>query len=247
MAMTHIVQSSVHNRLLQSLDAHDFAALAPHLQRVELPRLMVLTTAGQVPTHAYFFESGRASIIAKTREEIKTEVGVVGRDGMVEVGLLLDAGHAPFDTFMQIGGDGLCLPAEVLTDLVDTRPTLRRRMLRYAQGTFVQVAYAAMANATHSVEERLARLLLMSADRLESTQVPLTHELLSLMLAVRRPSVTVALHVLEGEHWIRSTRGLVTIIDRTSMEEFASDIYRTPAHEQERLMARDTETELLAA
>ncbi len=166
---------------------------------------------------------------------------------MVEVGLLLDAEHAPFDTFMQIGGDGLCLPAEVLTGLLDTRPTLRRRMLRYAQSTFVQVAYAAMANATHTVEERLARWLLMSADRLGSTQVPLTHEFLSLMLAVRRPSVTVALHVLEGEHWIRSRRGMVTITDRAGMEEFAGDIYRTPAYEQERLMARDVGYELIAA
>ncbi len=242
-----IIQGTVHNRLLQSLDVDDFAALAPHLDRVELPRLTVLTTAGVPPTHAYFFESGLGSIIAKTREEIKTEVGVVGRDGMVEIGLLLDAEHAPFDTFMQIGGDGLCLPAEVLTGLIDTRPTLRKRMLRYAQSSFVQVAYAAMANATHSVEERLARWLLMSADRLESNQVPLTHEFLSLMLAVRRPSVTVALHVLEGEHWIRSTRGLVTIIDRPGMEEFAGDIYRTPAHEQERLMVREAGFDRLAA
>lgn len=237
--MTQIDQGLVHNDLLRSLATDDFAAFAPHLQHVELPRLMVLTTAGVVPTHAYFFESGLGSIIAKTREDIKTEVGVVGRDGMVEVGLLLDAEHAPFDTFMQIGGDGLCLPAEALTGLLDTRPTLRRRMLRYAQSTFVQVAYAAMANATHTVEERLARWLLMSADRLGSPQVPLTHEFLSLMLAVRRPSVTVALHVLEGEHWIRSRRGMVTITDRAGMEEFAGDIYRTPAYEQERLMARD--------
>ncbi len=70
--MTQIDQGLVHNDLLRSLAADDFAAFAPHLQHVELPRLMVLTTAGVVPTHAYFFESGLGSIIAKTREDIKT-------------------------------------------------------------------------------------------------------------------------------------------------------------------------------
>ncbi len=235
--MTESDQSTVRNRLLAGLTPQDFAMLAPHLEPIDLPRRTVLTVAGERATHAWFFEEGLASIVAGTKDGIETEVCMAGRDGMVDVSTVLQADNAPFNCFMQIGGSAFRMPADVLADFADTRPTLRRHLLRYAQATYVQTAYGALANATHSVEERLARWLLMSLDRMDDPLVPLTHEFLSLMLAVRRPSVTVALHVLEGERWIRAKRGLITVIDRVGLEDFAGETYTAPARELERLLA----------
>lgn len=235
--MTQIDQATLHNRLLNGLTCEDFAALAPYLELVELPRRSVLTNVGKPSEYAWFIESGLASIIAATKDGIQTEIGLCGRDGMVDVATVLQAEHSPFTTFMQIGGHGYRVLAATLSEQIEARPTLRRRLLRYVQSQIVQTAFGTLANATHSVEERLARWLLMSLDRMDDPQVPLTHEFLSLMLAVRRPSVTVALHMLEGERWIRSTRGLITVIDRAGLEEFAGETYAAPARELKRLLA----------
>jgi CRP-like cAMP-binding protein len=108
--------------------------------------------------------------------------------------------------------------------------------LRFAQVQGVQTAFTALSNAVHPINERLARWLLMCHDRHDSDEIPLTHEFLSLMLAVRRPSVTTALHVLEGNRFIRAERGHVTIRNRTALEEFAGDGYGKPEAEYRRLI-----------
>lgn len=99
----------------------------------------------------------------------------------------------------------------------------------------VQTSYTALSNAVHPIAERLARWLLMSDDRLDG-DLPLTHEFLSIMLAVRRPSVTTALHVLEGNGFIRAARGSIVVRDRAALEEFAGDAYGVPEAEYERLI-----------
>lgn len=234
--MALLEQANTRNRLLSRLVPEDFDALAPYLQPVDLPRGFVLTYAGVPIEHAYFLETGLGSVVAETQDK-KGEIAVVGRDGMIDIAIVLGAAHSPFQAFMQIGGNGWSIPASVLSALIADRPTLRAPMLRHVQASYVQTAFTALANATHTVEERLARWLLMSQDRGDDAQVPLTHEFLSLMLAVRRPSVTVALHVLEGERWIRARRGLITILDRPGLEDFAGTVYSKAANEIERLLA----------
>lgn len=220
-----IEQSEISNLLLRGLAADDFAAIAPFLEPVDLPRLTMMTTAGELHSYAYFIEAGLASVIVGTRKGVRCEVGVVGRDGMVDTSLLLGTEVSSLDTFMQIGGHGWRMPASALVELVDRSLTLRRQLLRYAQSMAVQIADTALANATYAIEKRLARWLLLALDRMDDNCVSLTHEALALILAVRRPSVTVALHVLEGERWIRSKRGLITVIDRAGLEQFAGDAY----------------------
>jgi CRP-like cAMP-binding protein len=100
----------------------------------------------------------------------------------------------------------------------------------------VQLAYTAASNALHEVNERLARWILMCDDRASGNELPLTHEYISVMLAVRRPSVTTALHVLEGSGFIKSTRGVIAIRDRSGLEEYARDAYGKPEEEYRRLM-----------
>ena len=92
-----------------------------------------------------------------------------------------------------------------------------------------------MSNASHAVDQRLARWLLMYHDRVEGSEVDLTHEFLAIMLAVRRPSVTTALHVLEGEGLIRSERGCVIVRIRKALEDYAGAVYGAPEREYRRL------------
>ena len=92
----------------------------------------------------------------------------------------------------------------------------------------LQTAHTALANGMHQIDERLTRWLLMVDDRSDGGEFALTHEFMSTMLGVRRPSVTTSLHVLEGNGFIRAERGNILIVDRAAMERFAGDSYGKP-------------------
>lgn len=109
-------------------------------------------------------------------------------------------------------------------------------MIRSIEGFAVQLAYTAVSNAIHEVTERLARWLLMCHDRVPGNEITLTHEFLSMMLGVRRPSITTSLHILEGNGYIRAERANITIRNRAALEEFAQDAYGKPEREYRRLM-----------
>jgi CRP-like cAMP-binding protein len=124
----------------------------------------------------------------------------------------------------------------VLEQALDASPALRKLLSRYAQAMAIQTSFTALSNAVHNVEERSARWILMAHDRTDGDQIALTHDFLSIMLAVRRPSVTTALHALEGRHFIVSERALITIRDRAALESIAGDAYGTPEREYVRLV-----------
>lgn len=214
----------------------DLALLQPHLEWVRLEKGDVLIRSGEPTYHAHFMASGLSSIIASSSDGNAVEVGLAGRDGMIGLSLLLDSDRTPHRIFMQVEGDAFRIGADALRDALDASPTLRRVMLRYVHAFQVQTAYTALSNAVHALEERLARWLLMSHDRQDGDTIPLTHEFMALMLGVRRPSVTIALHSLEGLGFIKATRGLVTIRNRSDLEEFAGSAYGTPEAEYERLI-----------
>ena len=127
-----------------------------------------------------------------------------------------------------MAGSGHRIPCAAILAASDASATLRDVLLRFAQVLMVQTTYSVLANAVHHVDERLARWLLMCHDRSDSDDLALTHVFMALMLSVRRPSVTTALHVLEGNGFIRSDRGYVTIRDRVALEAFAGDCYGKP-------------------
>lgn len=108
--------------------------------------------------------------------------------------------------------------------------------MHYIHAFGTQTSHTALSNAKHTIEERLARWLLMGHDRIDGDEIGLTHEFLALMLAVRRPSVTTALHILEGMRLVRNTRGCVVIRDRAGLEALAADAYGIPEAEYERII-----------
>ncbi|MBW3097211.1 Crp/Fnr family transcriptional regulator [Pseudohoeflea coraliihabitans] len=236
--MSHIEQSLVRNRLLALLDVDDFHQLSPHLQPVELPQRFELARAGTTIDYAYFLDSGIGSIVAESPEGQRVEAGLFGFDGFAPVTLLLESENNGFDIFMQLPGHGYRIEASVFGQQLAALPRFEKLLRRYVQTLTTQTAFTALSNAVHHIDERLARWLLMCHDRVEGDEIAITHEFLSLMLAVRRPSVTTALHVLEGNLFIKNLRGTIIIRDRDMLEAFAADVYGKPEEEYRRLIGR---------
>jgi CRP-like cAMP-binding protein len=231
-------QLSIGNRLLASLSADDFASLQPHLEPILLDTHQVLIEPNTPFAHAYFPEAGMSSV-TNNGSGGKIEVGVVGREGMVGLPIVLGIDRTPYEHFMQIAGHGWRIAVPDLEQAIRRSSSLHRHLLRYAQASHVQVSETAFANANSDVEARLARWLLMCHDRVEEDDIPLTHEFIAMMLGVRRPGVTVALHVLEGMQVIQAKRGLITVLDREKLEELADEAYGLSETEYTRLMGTE--------
>jgi CRP-like cAMP-binding protein len=225
------------NRVLSYLAAADFALLEKNLRPVTLRFRQCLEAANRRIKAAYFPYRGLASVVAvSSNRSHQAEVGVVGREGMTGLSLLLGAEQSPCDVFMQIEGDGMSIAASDLRQAMDESLSLRMALLRYAQVFAIQAGQTALANARGKVEQRLARWLLMAHDRLSSDDLRLTHEFLAVMLGVRRAGVTTALHELEQQGFISTERGSIRIADRGGLEECADGLYGVPERELERLI-----------
>lgn len=231
-----VSQSKIRNRLLALMPEDVFNIVASNLEMIELPRGFAFSEPGVPTEYSYFIDSGIGSIVAITPQGQRSEVGIFGREGMTPASLVLDTDHTPYAIFMQIPGQGYRIRNEVLREAINESPGLRSLLSRYAFALSVQTSYTGLSNSVHLIDERLARWILMCHDRTQGDQIALTHEFLSVMLAVRRSSVTTALHVLEGNHLVYSERNLITIRDRRALELFAGDAYGVPEKEYHRLI-----------
>ena len=224
------------NRLLKGLSSEDLALLAPHLSFETLPLRRPVESPNLPIENCYFVESGIVSVVAKSTRDRSAEVGLVGPEGMTGVAVVMGDDRSPNDTYVQMAGSGHRLPADRLREAIAASPTLHKRLLHYAQAFLIQTVQTALANGTAKIGERLSRWILMSHDRIGHNDLPLTHEFLSIMLAVRRPGVTDALHQLEGRGLIRSTRGQISVVDRAGLIKVAEGSYGVPEAEYERLL-----------
>jgi len=234
--MPSIPKAETRNRLIRLMSEADHALLAPHLSRRRVGKCEVLLDRDQPAQLVWFPESGVGSIITTSPTGLSAENGLFGRDGFVPVPIVLHSDRGPQRAVMQVAGECQTVPVTSFLEALAASPGMHRLLLRYVQALRMQVAFTALSNAVHQIDERLARWLLMSHDRLDGTELPLTHDFLSTMLGVRRPSITTALHVLEGNGFIRSERGCIIMRDRAALEEFARDSYGVPEAEYERLL-----------
>lgn len=161
---------------------------------------------------------------------------MVGLEGFAPVASVVPASYGPFDVVVQVPGHGSRLHLEAFQESFEANPGFRDVILRFLVAFNYQVAYTALSNAVHTVDVRLARWILMSQDRMHSHEIDLTHDFISVMLAVRRPSVTIALHDLEGNRLIRSERAMIVVRDRAGLEDYAGDAYGVPERHYRRLM-----------
>lgn len=223
------------NRLFAALSPGDFALLRPHFEPVELPRLATLGHPGRRIDHVHFMEAGIASIVA-VQSRVNVEVGLVGNEGMTGLEIVNDSNRSPYSTFMQIGGAAQRMPALKLRQLAEEHASLRRTLARYTQAFMIQVTQTAVANARATIEERLARWLLMARDRVPGDDIPLTHEFLSVMMGAGRPGVTAAIHVLAKKGMIRGGRGIVRVLDHEALRQQAGHYYGLAEREYDRLL-----------
>jgi CRP-like cAMP-binding protein len=203
----------------------DFQFLAPHLSLVTLAKAEPLIEPDQPILHCWFMEDGIASVVIETPQGHQAEVGIVGHEGMIDLATVHGQDRAFHRCFIQIPGSGYRLPVAVLKAAIEDRPGVRHRLLNYAYSFITQISSTALANASFSIEERLARWLLLCHDRGQSEVVSMTHEFLSLMLNVRRAGVTTAVQTLERAGLVSGRRGAIEIIDRARLEDFAGDAY----------------------
>ncbi len=217
----------IQNDILAALSKTDLALLEPSLEPVDLPLRHVLEQANKSIKQVYFLQNGLASVIA-TNTHRQLEVGLIGRDGMTGIAVVLGNGRSPNQTFIQVEGEGLVISAEALREAMDQSRSLERALLSFVHSFLNQTTRTALSNGTATLEERLARWLLMANDRLGGDNVPLTHEFLSLMLGVRRAGVTVALHYFEQRGIIQLGRKHIVILDREGLAKAANGTYHEP-------------------
>lgn len=234
--MDHPHQSAVCNCLLKAMALDDFLLLRPHLHFAVTPVRLILIAANVSIEQLYFPERGFASITTE-RSAGRVEIGMVGREGLVGAApLLLGVSSEPHKTFIQMAGEAYRIATPQLLAATAKSPALLALLLRYIHILMVQTAETAVANAAYTIEVRLARWLLMCRDRCADEVMPVTHQFLATMLGVRRPGVTVALQVLEGNRLIKATRGHVRVVDRPGLEAVADDSYGVPEAAYARLI-----------
>jgi CRP-like cAMP-binding protein len=223
------------NRILASLPKAEIARLAPYLSPLVLETGKTLLNPGEDITHAYFLESGMASVVVAMADGSTVETGITGNDGVVGIPILLGTKSMPTRTFIQIAGTGYSIAARRLLEAYEQPGMLRKQINRYFQAHLAQTAQTAACNRLHDIAPRLARWLLLCHDRMESDSFPLTHEFLGHMLGTPRTTVTVAAGMLHKAELVDYSRGKVRVRNRQGLEKAACECYKTIRDEFERL------------
>lgn len=225
-----------HNHLIATLSPENQALLQPHLSDVALEIGMVLEEPGQPIKQVVFPVSGITSILVSgASNKRRIEAGLFGCEGMSATSILLGALSTPNELRVQVPGHAQQIRTETLRELLTQSLSLQQHFLKFIQALWIQTSQTALSNKNGSLEERLARWLLMCHDRVEGDRLVLTHEFIALMLGVRRAGVTEGTQILEGKGVIRAKRGEITVLDREGLEEEADGSYGVPEAEYERL------------
>lgn len=215
----------IYNEILLRMSRKESDILFPKLEFVRLKTRHVLHEPGDSLKSAYFCNTGMISVLAVFPDGKSVEVGLVGVEGFVGLPLIAGFLTAPTRSVVQIECTAFRVDGEVLRGILRQCPELEMQLQQFSQISGLQTTQLAACNRLHEVNERLARWLLMSADRVGSNSLLLTQEFLSNMLGTRRSSVTVAAGALQKAGLIAYTRGDVKIIDRLKLEEAACECY----------------------
>jgi CRP-like cAMP-binding protein len=229
--------NSHRNHLLAAMSPGDLALLVPHLEPLAVETRHSIEQRNRPIKHVYFMEEGIASVVAVGNDGKEIEVGLIGREGMSGIVVVMGNHRSPHNVYVQVRGQAQRLGVTEFREALEASPTMHTLLLKFAQSFMVQTAHTAIANGRANVEERLARWILMASDRVDGHELPLTHEFLALMLGVRRAGVTVALNELEGRALIKANRGHITMLDRKGLIKVANGYYGVPEAELRRLMS----------
>jgi CRP-like cAMP-binding protein len=228
------------NRLLAALPPDVLQRLRPHLRAVDLAPDEVLYEPDGFRHRLYFPTSAIVSLVYVTERGDPTQIAMIGREGVVGVGVFLGSDTTHHRAIVSSAGEGIGIEAEVIRHEFEHSAPLRHLLLRYTQAQITQMAQTAACVRHHSLEQRLCRWLLMTLDRLEESEIVLTQEGIAHMLGVRREGVTAAAHKLQANGAISHARGRITVLDRAALERGACECYAVVSREYDRLLPQGT-------
>lgn len=226
----------VRNRLLAALPPDVLSQILPRLRLFTLTVRDTLVVPEKTIEAVYFVESGFVSSVVTLEDGTQAEVGLVGREGMVGLPLILDVDTAFEQAFVQTSGTALRMEAGAFRQAMEEMPEFRDLLFRYSEAMHAQTAQTAACNGRHGLEQRFARWLLMAHDRSEGDDLAVTQEFLALMLCVYRPSITVAAGILQRAGIIRYAYGHITVLDRLALEATSCDCYSAVKRRFDRLL-----------
>jgi CRP-like cAMP-binding protein len=218
------------NLLLAMLPPDEYARLSPLMKTVALTHRLSLAKRDQPIDHVYFPEDGVCSLTTGMSDGSAVEVATVGREGMVGFELFIGSPIATVDAFVQVPGQAAHrLPAEAFRLEMDDKGPLFEVVSRYSHALLGQIVQTAACNRLHKVASRCARWLLLTHDRVDSDEFPLSHQFLSFMLGTDRSTVTLVAGGLQKAGLIRYVHGRVTIVDRAGLDATACECYHIAA------------------
>ncbi|HEY2978930.1 MAG TPA: Crp/Fnr family transcriptional regulator [Burkholderiaceae bacterium] len=224
------------NHLLGALPSVDLQRWLPLLEVVEMPLGHVLYESGRTLSHVYFPTTAIVSLLYVMENGASAEIAVVGHEGVVGISLFMGGESTPSRAVVQSAGQGLRLKAHLIKQEFEQAGPAMHLLLRYTQALITQMAQTAVCNRHHSLDQQLCRWLLLSLDRLQSSELVMTQELIANMLGVRREGVTEGALKLQKLGLIRYSRGRITVLDRPGLENRTCECYAVVKKEYDRLL-----------
>ncbi len=224
------------NHLLASLGAEEQKRIFPHLHLVEMPLGKVLYESGDTLRHVYFPIDCIVSLLYVLENGASAEISVVGNEGLIGIALFMGGETTPSRAIVQSAGNAYRLDGQLLKDEFHRSSEVQLLLLRYTQSLITQMAQTAVCNRHHSLDQQLCRWLLLSLDRLSTSQLTMTQELIANMLGVRREGVTAAAGKLQKLGVISYHRGEITVLDRPKLESLCCECYAVVKKESDRLL-----------
>jgi CRP-like cAMP-binding protein len=215
----------VNNNILLSISDKEYALILPQLEFMNMPHHLSLYEPGQPLEFVHFPNSGMVSLVIATEDGRAVEVGEVGREGFAGVQAAVGIDRNQVREIVQIAGDGFRVKLSALQKVLQSAPELRRILTRYAVVQGMQYAQTAACNRLHNIEQRLARWLLITQDRVDSPTLAITHDFLATMLGTDRSTVSLAAGVLQDKQIIEYSRGAVEILSRAKLEDCTCECY----------------------
>jgi CRP-like cAMP-binding protein len=222
---TNTSGKAVFNNILLSIPDREYDSIRPHLRFVSLPHHRSLHEPNRKLEFAYFPNAGMISLVVTARSGRSVEVGMVGKEGFTPIPIVAGLRRSPHRAVVQIAGDGFQLSAATLQALLHSSPRLQAILNRHVVLQGMQAAQTGGCNRLHDLEQRLARWLLMTQDRVASGLLAITHDFLAMMLGTDRPSVSLAAATLQRKRIIECTYGGVKILNRKRLEATACECY----------------------
>jgi CRP-like cAMP-binding protein len=224
------------NWLLSALADSEWQRIAAHLEPVDLRLGQMLFDSGGKPSHVYFPTTAIVSLLYVMENGASAEIAVVGNEGLVGISLFMGGQSTSSQAVVQAAGGGFRLPAAVLMEEFNRGGPVLHLLLRYTQALITQMAQTSVCNRHHALDQQMCRWLLLTLDRLHSSELVMTQELLSNILGVRRASISDAAGQLQKDGLIRYERGHISVLDRVAIERRSCECYAVVKKEYDRLL-----------